>query len=1476
MIIYYGVKKRSILDYLLLPLILIGCCNLFWLPTLLAATNCATVTEIPQAECEALVTLYNSTDGPNWSDSPGNNWNVTNTPCSDWAGITCDGGHVIQIDRSEKNLTGSIPDWSALTSLQHLGLWNNQLTGSIPDWSMLTSLQHLDLGGNQLTGSIPDWSMLTSLQYLVLSDNQLTGSIPDWSALTSLQQLYLSDNELIGSIPDWSALTSLQHLVLSSNQLTGSIPGWSTLTSLRTLSLSFNQLTGSIPDWSALTSLQGLELFSNQLTGLIPDWSALTSLQGLYLSSNQLTGSIPDWSTLTSLQGFDLGFNQLTGSIPDWSMLTSLRTLSLSFNQLTGSIPDWSALMSLQILWLNDNQLCGEISKSLVNLPIDFLSLGNNHLTASDPTLINFLNNKSPSWINQTPCDSSSPSPTPPSTPPATPLPSTMKLTAGFTGNGHGQITSIPSGIDCDTSKTQTQCSYSFNTGTPVKLTATPAADSQFIRWLGNRNDCEDGELFMTVTTGCIAQFELLHFPLTVTTTGQGKVKSDPVGIDCSQCVRDFDIGTKVMLTAVPEKGWQFQEWTGDCDDQGTVIIKANQACQATFTQLPPDYPPVADVILTACANAILWDGQTNEDAVVKNTGTLNLAGSNAPIKVKALCNYGTIQATAGELLAIQVNPTEGFIYNEGSILGQNGQSSTAKSTIPTNLVNTGDNGSSIKLKAGIQLYNQGLIQAGAGGNGYLTAGRGGSVEIYADQIIQAGIISAGNGGEGNAHQPEWDGVWESETSYGNQAVWGGQGGKTLLHAKQSLHATVMATTSSGTGGNAYVWCRNGAYLIDWWFDGRWYAGTCVSDNANLPVAIPTPGKGGDLIQLSPALYDLSQARSGKGLYYEPSTITLSTETQLQAQEDILIFGGNDWVLDLRHLSAGAISTLGNITLAVGKDGIIDLRGNTGKIFQAGGQFTVFTDTLWLDDGISLADLVAAPAGIVTHPSKIISQVILNGPEQITGEPQTTLPIELELINGGPEADVYYLTVSDAAGWKLSTLPSPIAVAGLGHETLQLNVTLPTTIDEQDAITITATSAAEPTVTSSTQIGVKVVEDPNQSATTTVEINKPPLITDNLANVAANNDETVTTVPEVELPPLTEIDSLTIPATSPFSLLPPQTPPCYTSGLVDWVCNANGQQLTDLTVGPNGMIAYGTLIGTLINQGWVSNLTLKSNSQLTGGIVTGYITNHGEMADFEFRGAAIVGGMLAGKISNTSQIGGYFRDVQLAAGTQLSSGQLVGNISGNAQAPALLEHVTIRSGSFIAGVKLGDGVIVEDNVTCGENVQAPTGVCQAASSSEPELQNFPDLGVTASTQDGATVATHAVIRGGITVNGAPLASPATVTLADEVTIQGQIQVDPTQVGQAGEVVVYVEYTPLGTNKPIDIMLNENGESVEWDSNLAHLAPFQVIPKLAESIDVLMYQGQLPVTGTLNIGLGYRLADGLVVHNLEPVEVNISQ
>jgi uncharacterized repeat protein (TIGR01451 family) len=233
-------------------------------------TDCAVQTEIPEAECNTLLALYNNTDGPNWSDSPNNQWGITNTPCS-WTGISCSSQHVTSIYRSYRSLNGTLPDLSALTALQSLDLSDNQLTGNIPDLSALTALRYLYLSNNQLTGTIPDLSALTALRYLYLSDNQLTGTIPDISALTALQILYLSGNQLTGTIPDISALTALQTLYLSNNQLTGTISDLSALTALRYLSLENNQLSGEIPvSLVSLSNLYNLNVGYNQLTASDP------------------------------------------------------------------------------------------------------------------------------------------------------------------------------------------------------------------------------------------------------------------------------------------------------------------------------------------------------------------------------------------------------------------------------------------------------------------------------------------------------------------------------------------------------------------------------------------------------------------------------------------------------------------------------------------------------------------------------------------------------------------------------------------------------------------------------------------------------------------------------------------------------------------------------------------------------------------------------------------------------------------------------------------------------------------------------------------------------------------------------------------------------------------------------------------------------------------------------------------------------
>ena len=314
--------------------------------------SCTEVIDVPQAECEALVALYNSTNGPGWSQST--NWLASNV-VSEWYGVSIESGHVTELNLSWNNLSGNIPiELGHLTDLNVLNLYNNQLSGNIPaELGNLTNLTRLNLGWNyQLSGSIPpELGNLTSLSYLELGFNQLSGSIP----------------------AELGQLTNLTFLGLYYNQLSGSIP----------------------PELGNLTNLTYFDVGSNQISGSIPaEMGNLTNLGGLYLYSNQLSGSIPvEMGNLTNLQVVWLVDNQLSGSIPaELGNLINLHKLDLSRNLLSGDVPD----SFINLVSLYDAGGDGDGSDGLI-LDYNMLNIPDNYPDPSIPLHV-FLSQKDPDW----------------------------------------------------------------------------------------------------------------------------------------------------------------------------------------------------------------------------------------------------------------------------------------------------------------------------------------------------------------------------------------------------------------------------------------------------------------------------------------------------------------------------------------------------------------------------------------------------------------------------------------------------------------------------------------------------------------------------------------------------------------------------------------------------------------------------------------------------------------------------------------------------------------------------------------------------------------------------------------------------------------------------------------------------------------------------------------------------------------------
>ena len=158
-------------------------------------------------------------------------------------------------------------------------------------------------------------------------------------------------------------------------------------------------------------------------------------------------------------------------------------------------------------------------------------------------------------------------------------------LSVAKTGSGSGAVTSAPVGIDCGAT-----CSASFDDGTSVTLTATPASGSGFAGWSGDCTGTGTCTVTMSQARNVTASFTKTARLLSVAKrgTGSGQVISAPVGIDCgATCLASFDDGTSVALTAAPAAGVVFAGWAGDCTGTGACTVAMDQARNVTATFEP-------------------------------------------------------------------------------------------------------------------------------------------------------------------------------------------------------------------------------------------------------------------------------------------------------------------------------------------------------------------------------------------------------------------------------------------------------------------------------------------------------------------------------------------------------------------------------------------------------------------------------------------------------------------------------------------------------------------------------------------------------------------------------------------------------------------------------------------------------------------------------------------------------------------------
>ncbi|MEM7531404.1 MAG: leucine-rich repeat domain-containing protein, partial [Chloroflexota bacterium] len=274
---------------------------------------CATETQLSLLECEALVAIYESTGGPNWTEQTG--WLQTNTPC-DWSGVSC--------DREEGKL-----------KVSRLVLERIQAQGALPpEIAHLSALTVLNLGFNQLEQIPAEIGLLSNLTQLHLQHNQLQDLPSEIGNLSALTSLALNNNQLQDLPSEIGTLSALTSLVLSNNQLTSIPTSLVNLSLLETLALDNNQFATIPTEIGNLTKLNQLSLAGNSLSSLPTGISNLSDLTVLDVSHNRFLQFPMTVGTFSALTQLNLSGNLLAELPNDIIHFCEQTAINLNYNRL--------------------------------------------------------------------------------------------------------------------------------------------------------------------------------------------------------------------------------------------------------------------------------------------------------------------------------------------------------------------------------------------------------------------------------------------------------------------------------------------------------------------------------------------------------------------------------------------------------------------------------------------------------------------------------------------------------------------------------------------------------------------------------------------------------------------------------------------------------------------------------------------------------------------------------------------------------------------------------------------------------------------------------------------------------------------------------------------------------------------------------------------------------------------------------------
>jgi hypothetical protein len=149
--------------------------------------------------------------------------------------------------------------------------------------------------------------------------------------------------------------------------------------------------------------------------------------------------------------------------------------------------------------------------------------------------------------------------------------------------------------------------SYDYGENSSIRIIAVPDSGWQFDSWIGDVVDAASTETLVNMDSDkdITARFLPVQHTLTIQIVGGGST-APQMGAYV------YDEGQIVSVKAIPDKGWQFDGWTGDVVNSGStsssVTINTSKTISANFSPTKHNWPLIYGTVLgLLILGTIIW-----------------------------------------------------------------------------------------------------------------------------------------------------------------------------------------------------------------------------------------------------------------------------------------------------------------------------------------------------------------------------------------------------------------------------------------------------------------------------------------------------------------------------------------------------------------------------------------------------------------------------------------------------------------------------------------------------------------------------------------------------------------------------------------------------------------------------------------------------------------------------------------------------